>query len=189
MRGFDGDSPQLKQVSCRLLFCGLACRYAHLTKTILFTFDIDCLLIQPLFSQKRAWDIYTINNEKIVGAYLNKIENDTLFIEQNRKAQLLQLDSIKTLKFQKTSYATLLGTIIGIMVGGFLAHEFGRKISINVKNPVVDILVPTGLGMALGGIAGYNVGNAVGGDKYYDLYRIKKEDKKIKLLLKLIQGE
>lgn len=155
---------------------------------IVFIF-ILLLLIQPLYSQRRAWDIYTTNNEKIVGAYLNKIKNDTLFIEQNRKVQSLQLDSIKILKFQRTSYATLLGTISGILVGGFLAHEFGRKISINFKNPVVDILATTGFGMVLGGIVGYNAGNAVGGYKYYDLYRIKKKDKKNKLLLKLIQEQ
>ena len=148
---------------------------------------IYLILLSPIYGHSKVWDLYTLKNEKFSGVLLNKVENDVLFISSNNKTYTIKVDSIKILKFEKKSYATLLGSIAGIVVGGYLSNQFGQKISVNTKNRWPKILIGTGVGMFLGGMVGYNSGKAAGGYKSYDFYKIKNKDSKLKLILKLIK--
>ena len=148
---------------------------------------IYLFLLSPIYGQSKAWDLYTFKNEKFTGVLLNKVENDVLFININNKIHALKVDSIRILKYENKSYATLLGTIAGIVIGGYLSNQFRQKISADARNSGFKIAISSGVGMLLGGIVGYNSGKAFGGYKSYDFYRIKNKESKIKLILKLIK--
>lgn len=145
------------------------------------------LFFNSLYSQQKNWCIQTKTNHKIRGAHLTRFEKDVLFIKVNTKEQSIPLESIKTIESKKTSSADLLGTIGGIIAGGFLAYQFEQKTLGDQKEVGFNTVTSSGFGMVIGGLVGYKAGAAAAGNNKYDLYRIKNKDKKIKILLKLIQ--
>lgn len=144
------------------------------------------LFCNNLFCQKQIWEIMCYSDQPYKNVVLYKLSDDTLYLKALGNIYPISVNSIVYLKRERKSYAGS-GLVLGMIGGGII----GNQISQNTENEDgffsdISIMIGTGLGIIVGGIFGFAIGEGLGADEYYDFKKRNIDEKKI-LLLELIQ--
>lgn len=160
-------------------------------KKIIFPVLLLLSISANLFGQIQIWEILSTSNQPYKNVVLDKISNDTLFVNAFGNTYPLDVDSIKYLKRERdTKSYPRIGVLLGMIGGGIIGNHVSRNSAndkglFSEKRNNLDIFFGTGLGMILGGIFIGAAGSGIDADEYYNFERMN-HNQKIKVLEKIV---
>ncbi|MCD4692021.1 MAG: hypothetical protein K8R79_03825 [Calditrichales bacterium] len=146
------------------------------------------LFCNNLFCQKQIWEIMCYSDQPYKNVVLYKLSDDTLYLKALGNIYPISVKSIVYLKRERKSYAGS-GLVLGMVGGGIIGNQTSKNAEDkNAFYSELGIILGTGLGIIVGGIFGFAIGEGLGADEYYNFTKRSIDEKKI-LLLQLIQRD
>ncbi|HHJ53778.1 MAG TPA: hypothetical protein ENJ89_11330 [Caldithrix abyssi] len=147
-----------------------------------------------LRAQVHSWEIGYTGRQIYPNVILEKLAEDTLYVQAYGDTHAIPIDSIRYVKSleQKSSYAGV-GLVVGVILGGTAGYIVGR--TANTASPLykseedITSFYGTVIGMVGGGVLGYGVGHGLGLGAYYNLKKRDHEQRKTLLRLLIAQSQ